>query len=50
MVIDEFIFKNNNIMLSSYFAFLIKTGEGLPEKGVSFYCVYKVEYIQAMFG
>ena len=39
MVVDRFIFKNNQITPSHCFTFVPKTGVGLPKKGVIFYCV-----------
>jgi len=39
MVVDRFIFKHNQIALSPCFTFAPKTGVGLPEAWVSFYCV-----------
>jgi len=37
MVVDRFIFENDQITLSLCFTFIPKTGVGLPETGVSFY-------------
>jgi len=38
MVVDRCIFKNIGITLSLCFAFVPKTGVGLPKTWVSFYC------------
>jgi len=43
MVVDRFIFKNNQITLSPCFTFTPKTRTGLPETGVSFYCVASIK-------
>ena len=37
--IDWFIFKNNQITLSTCFSFIPKTGMGLPNTGIIFYCI-----------
>jgi len=37
MVVDMFIFENNQIMPFLCFSFVPKTGVGLPKSGVSFY-------------
>jgi len=39
MVIDMFIFKNNQIALFPCFTFIPKAGVGLPKTGFMFYCV-----------
>jgi len=39
MVVDRFIFKNNQMTLSPCFTFIPKTGMGLPKSGISFYWV-----------
>jgi len=39
VIVDRFILKNNLITLSSCFTFIPKTGVGLHETGISFYCV-----------
>jgi len=39
MVVDRFIFKNNQVTLSPCFTFIPKPGVGLPKTGVGFYCV-----------
>jgi len=39
MVVDSFIFKNSQMTLSPCFISVPKTGVGLPEIGLSFYCV-----------
>jgi len=38
MVVDRFIFKNNQITLSPCFTFIPKNSVGLPKIGVGFYC------------
>ena len=38
MFVDRFILKNNQITISPCFSFIPKTGVGLPQKEVSFYC------------
>jgi len=38
MVVDRFIFKNNQITLSPCFTFIPKIRTGLPKTGFSFYC------------
>jgi len=37
MVINRFIFKNNQITLITCFTFIPKTGVGLPKTGIIFY-------------
>jgi len=39
MVVDRFIFKNNQMTLFPCSTFIPKTRTGLPKTGVSFYCV-----------
>jgi len=40
VIVDWFIFKNNQSTLSLCFTCEPKTGVGLPKTGVSFYCAY----------
>jgi len=40
VVVDRFIFKNNQMTISPFFSFIPKTGVGLPKIGVNFYCAF----------
>jgi len=44
MVVNRFILKNNQTTLSPCFAFMPKTGVGLPKTGVGFCCVKSPPY------
>jgi len=45
MVVDMFIFKNNEITLSPCFTFIPKIGVGLRKTGVSFHCAGRLAFI-----
>jgi len=45
MIVDRFIFNNNEITtLTPCFAFIPKTGAGLPKTGVNFHWVYQLVF------
>jgi len=50
MIVDRFIFKNNQFTLCPCLTFIPKTGVGLSKIGVSFYCaIHKVALPKKMF-
>ena len=50
IVVDWFIFTNNQIVRFPCFIYIPKTGVGLPETGIIFYCVVKAIFSAEVYG